>query len=99
MNGPTPSQIAVLEAYTRLGSQKAVAHELGIAVQTVKNHMTTLYVRLGVGGAMEAVHALGWVHANIGGAPPCGWLAYCGRPDGHTGNHGGFRPFLRKVAP
>lgn len=97
MSGPTPGQLRVLEAYTRLGSQKAVAHELGIAVQTVKNHMEGLYVRLNVGGAMEAVHALGWVHApNMAGVPPCGWLAYCGRPDGHRGNHGGFRPFLRR---
>lgn len=94
----TPAQLRVLEAYTRLGSQKAVANELGIAVQTVKNHMTALYVRLNVGGAMEAVAALGWVHANIAGVPPCGWLGYCGRPDGHTGNHGGFRPFLRGAA-
>ena len=97
--GPlTPGQLRVLEAYTRLGSQKAVAHELGLALSTVKNHMSELYVRLNVGGAMEAVQALGWVHANVAGVPPCGWLGYCGRPDGHTGNHGGFRPFLRTMA-
>ena len=94
----TPQELRVLEAYTRLGSQKRVAHELGIAVQTVKNHMASLYVKLNVGGAMEAVAALGWVRGpDLTGVPPCGWLAYCGRPDGHRGNHGGFRPFLRRV--
>lgn len=95
---PTRSQLQIIEAYTRLGSQKAVAAELGIALQTVKNQLADLYVRMNVGGAMEAIQALGWVHANVHGAPPCGWLAYCGRPEGHTGTHGGFRPFLRRVA-
>ena len=93
----TTGQLRILEAYTRLGSQKQVAHELGIALSTVKNQLSELYVRLGVGGAMEAIAALGWVHANLDGAPPCGWLGYCGRPDGHNGNHGGFRPFLRST--
>lgn len=88
-------QLRVLEAYTRLGSQKQVAHELGIALSTVKNHMAQLYVRLDVGGAMEAVQALGWVRGPSSGViPPCGWLAYCGRPEGHRGQHGGFRPFV-----
>ena len=98
MSGPTLGQLRIIEAYTRLGSQKAVAHELGIALPTVKNQLSELYVRLNVGGAMEAIAALGWVHANVAGVPPCGWLAYCGRPDGHTGRHGGFRPFLRSTA-
>jgi DNA-binding CsgD family transcriptional regulator len=96
---PTAMELRVLEAYSRLGSQKKVAHELGIALQTVKNHMSNLYVKLSVGGAMEAIATLGWVRApDLTGVPPCGWLAYCGRPEGHTGNHGGFRPFLRGAA-
>jgi DNA-binding CsgD family transcriptional regulator len=96
---PTVTQLRVLEAYARLGSQKAVAHELGVSVQTIKNHMNALYVRLGVGGAMEALHALGWVTApNLSGVPACGWLAFCGKPDGHHGQHGGFRPLLRTAA-
>lgn len=93
---PTPQQVKVLEAYARLGSQKAVAHELGLSVQTVKNHMQSLYGRLGVGGAMEALQAMGWVRTpSQTGVAPCGWLAYCARPDGHRGQHGGFRPFVR----
>ena len=97
MISPTPAQLRTLEAYVRLGSQKDVAVELGIAPQTVKNHLAALYVRLGVGGAMEAVRALGWarVPSDVG-VSPCGLLAYCGRPDGHRGQHGGFRPLIRE---
>lgn len=97
---PTPAQLRVMEAYARLGSQKRVAHELGITVQTVKNHLRDLYVRLEVeGGAVVALNALGWIRTPAAtGAAPCGWLAYCGRPEGHRGQHGGFRPFLRGAA-
>lgn len=97
LTSPTKRELEVLEAYSRLGSQKKVAHELGIALQTVKNSMKNLYVKLGVGGAMEAIAVLGWVRGpNLSGVEPCGWLAYCGRPTGHRGQHGGFRPFLRR---
>lgn len=96
---PTPAQLRVIEAYARLGSQRAVADELGIATQTVKNHLRDLYVRLNVeGGAVNALQALGWIRTpSATGLPPCGWLAYCGRPEGHRGQHGGFRPFLREL--
>jgi DNA-binding CsgD family transcriptional regulator len=94
---PTAQQLKVLEAYSRLGSQKAVAGELNISVQTVRNHMSQLYVRLGVGGAMEALSKLGWVRSPLKtGTVPCGWLAYCSRHEDHRGQHGGFRPFVRK---
>ena len=97
MEGPTITQLKVMEAYARLGSQKKVAHELNVAPQTVKNHMQKLYVKLGVGGAMEALNALGWVRCNLTtGVIPCGWLAFCSRHEGHTGNHGGFRPLIKK---
>jgi len=44
LEGPSPTitQLKVLEAYARLGSQKQVAHELNISLQTVKNHMQGL---------------------------------------------------------
>lgn len=97
--GPTPMQLRVLEAWVHLGSQKAVARELGITRQTVKNHMGELYVRLGVGGALAALGALGWIRPVAATAGvPCGWLAWCSRPDGHRGQHGGFRPFVRVEA-
>lgn len=94
---PSPMQLRVMEAYLRCGSQKQVAQELKISPQTVKNHMTNLYIRLGVKGAIEALHALGWVRAPSSiGTMPCGWLAYCGRAENHRGQHGGFRPFVKR---
>lgn len=95
---PTISQLRVLDAYARLGSQKKVAHELDIELQTVKWHMQNLYARLGVGGAMEALSALGWVHGPFTrNKVPCGVIVYCGRPIGHAGEHGGYQPFLRST--
>lgn len=94
---PTPTQLRVVEAYARLGSQQLVADEIGISVQTVKNHLRDLYVRLGVeGGAVNALRKLGYIRLpGDTGVSPCGWLATCGRPEGHRGQHGGFRPLLR----
>jgi hypothetical protein len=89
-------QMRVLEAYTRLGSQKLVAQELGISYQTVKNHLTHLYVRLGVNGAIEALNKMGWIAApTTTRVVPCGHLAYCTRSENHRGQHGGYRAFIR----
>jgi DNA-binding CsgD family transcriptional regulator len=59
--GPTPQQLRVMAAYVRTGSQKAAAHECNLALRTVKNHMSDLYARLDVGGAIEALTKLGWL--------------------------------------
>ena len=59
--GPTPQQLRVMAAYVRTGSQKAAAHECNLSIQTVKNHCTALYARLGVGNVLEALTKLGWV--------------------------------------
>jgi DNA-binding CsgD family transcriptional regulator len=96
--GPTTAQLRVMAAYVRTGSQKAAAHECGIRVQTVRNHMAGLYVRLGVGGAMEALTKLGWVALPGASPAPCGWVAYCSRPRGHGGHHGGMRAFVKAHA-
>ncbi len=95
---PTPQQLRVISAYVRTGSQKAAARERGIALQTVKAHMQGLYARLGVGGAMEALTKLGWVALPGSGPSSCGWVAYCSRPRGHRGHHGGMRAFVRREA-
>ncbi|HEY5276950.1 MAG TPA: hypothetical protein VIK38_10555 [Coriobacteriia bacterium] len=97
--GPTLRQLQVMEAYVRTGSQKAAAHECGISIQTVKNHMTGLYARVDAGGAMGALTKLGWVVLPGSGPAPCGWVAYCSRARGHRGQHGGFRAFIRTEAP
>jgi DNA-binding CsgD family transcriptional regulator len=97
--GPTPRQLRVMEAYVRTGSQKAVAHECGISIQTVKNHMAGLYARLDAACMMEALTKLGWVALPGAGPTPCGWVAYCSRPRGHRGHHGGMRAFIRTEAP
>lgn len=54
----TPQQRATLLAYGRLGDQRLVAAELGIGVQTVKNHLSQAYSRLGVGSAPQAIYVL-----------------------------------------
>ena len=97
--GPTSRQLQIMEAYVRTGSQKAAAHECGISLQTAKNHMTGLYARLDAGGAIDALTKLGWVALPGSGPLPCGWVAYCSRPRGHRGNHGGMRAFVRSETP
>lgn len=90
---PTPAQAEVFRAYVETGSQKEAARRCGIALSTAKNHLSQMYDRLGVGGAMEAATVLGWV--SLPGAAPkaCGWVGYCSRPIAHRGHHGGMRAF------
>jgi DNA-binding CsgD family transcriptional regulator len=95
---PTPTQLRVIRAYVRLGSQKAVAHELDISLQTVKNHLSALYVRLDVGSSIGALSRLGWIAIPSDGPSPCGWVGYCSRARGHRGHHGGIRAFVRSEA-
>jgi hypothetical protein len=87
------TQLRVLEAIIITGSQKDTATYLGISYQTVKNHLGSLYQRLGVNGAMEAASHLGWVNipSNENGPKICGWIAYCSRPLNHRGYHGDMR--------
>lgn len=54
----TPQQRATLLAYGRLGDQRLVAAELGIGQQTVKNHLSQAYSRLGVASAPQAIYML-----------------------------------------
>lgn len=54
----TPQQRATLLAYGRLGDQRLVAEELGITTQTVKNHLSQAYGRLGVASGPQAIYML-----------------------------------------
>ena len=97
--GPTPQQLRVLDAYVRTCSQKAVAYEMGISIQTVKNHLSSLYAGLDAHSVLEALTKLGRLSAPGQGPTPCGWVGYCSRPLGHRPHHGQFRAFARTVAP
>ena len=97
MTDPTPAQLVAFRAYVQAGSLKEAAHVLGVSVASVKRHLTEMYARIGVGGAMEAATALGWVTLPGDGPVPCGWRGSCSRPRGHRGHHGGFRSFLGRV--
>jgi DNA-binding CsgD family transcriptional regulator len=95
---PTPTQLRVIRAYVRLGSQKLVAAEMGISQQTVKNHLSQLYLRLDVGSSIGALERLGWIAITGTGPTACGWIGYCSRARGHRGHHGGMRAFVRTEA-
>jgi DNA-binding CsgD family transcriptional regulator len=51
----------VLAAIAYCGDQRRAAIRLGIADQTVKNHLTNIYRRLGVHGIIDALYAVGWL--------------------------------------
>lgn len=93
---PSESQLAHFRAYCDCGSLKAAAVREGIAYSTLKNSLSALYSRLGVGGAIEALFALGWVVTPDAGS--CGWVGRCSRNEGHAGPHGGFRSVTRRAA-
>lgn len=54
-------EVACLAAYARLGWVQGVADELGISGQTVKNHLSRVYEKLGAHSGIDAFHKLGWL--------------------------------------
>lgn len=57
---PTARELQALAYALRKDSKRAAA-EMGISEQTVKNHLTALYLRLGAQSKNEAAIALGWL--------------------------------------
>lgn len=57
----TERQYEVLAVRCRLPRTAMVAAELGIAQQTVKNHLLDIYRTFGTVDALQTVHRLGWV--------------------------------------
>lgn len=68
----TPREMDVLELVVQGMSNREIAYELGISHQTVKNHMTAVFRKLGVSGRTEAaVYALrhGWIPLHKSASP------------------------------
>jgi DNA-binding NarL/FixJ family response regulator len=58
-------QADVVVAYARLGDQRSVAKALDMSIQTVKNHLSEAYKRLGVDSIVEAIYVL-WLRQHFG---------------------------------
>lgn len=59
---PSVRELEVAAAVAQFGGQKEAAHELGIAVATVRSHLSNLAARLGVNGPFtNMLIALGWL--------------------------------------
>ena len=81
-------QHRVIEAYVRTGAQKQVAADLGISVQTVKNHLSAIYDRLDTQGILRTLFVLGWITPpGAPRPPPCGQLGVCTLAEGHDEEH------------
>lgn len=90
MTALVPSELQVLRLRAMGLTNAEVAYERGISVQTVKNHQTNAYRRLGADSLVAALWALGWI-VLPDRVEACGLVAACNRPAGHRGHHGGFR--------
>jgi FixJ family two-component response regulator len=66
----TPAQDRVLRMRARGMSVMEVAAVLGISEQTVKNHLSDVYRRLGTGGLIPTLIERGWLRVPSGGAAP-----------------------------
>lgn len=79
----TPAQLQALRAYAETGLVKAAAYQMQVREQTMKNHLSNAYLRLGVDGALQAFRALGWLRIpDSAAAHNHTWsCAECGMPD------------------
>lgn len=56
-----PRELEALEILATGVPAKTAARRMGISYQTLKNHVSTAYHRLGVTGHVEAFVKLGWL--------------------------------------
>ena len=54
----TPRQLACFQAILATGTPKGAAHLLGISPFTLRNHLATARIRLGVGTNEQAIYLL-----------------------------------------
>lgn len=59
----TVMESLALASYARTGQQVQGAHELGISVQTMKNHLGAVYRKMEVGGAVQALYRVFGIQA------------------------------------
>jgi len=57
----TRRQVEALRLYANGHTQKEVAHEMGVGLQTIKNLLTEAYLELEAEGAIDALMKLGWL--------------------------------------
>jgi DNA-binding NarL/FixJ family response regulator len=55
---PTDVELYALRAYLKTGSARAAAAALGLAEQTVKNHLASIRSKLGVRKTIQAAYIL-----------------------------------------
>lgn len=58
----TLREYEVLWVYAKVGHSGETATQLGLSVQTVRNHLNHIYLKLDVHSAIEALVAVGWVN-------------------------------------
>jgi len=57
----TPREQEVLARYAACGHQATIAADLDLSTQTIKNHLSHAYAKLGVGTGVEAMAIMGWL--------------------------------------